>query len=466
MRMPKPRDPETGEWVMEMKLAAVPRTTCWPVLAKVLISTAICVALAELVGSATIPLGGNYRVTLLPFLWALLIGAVWGVASPRLPAALQVNTAVQQMASAALQFALLLFIAKLGLLVGGSLPKILTAGWALVFQEFGHFFGTAFVGLPIALLLGIKREAIGATFSVGREPSLAIIGERYGMSSPEGHGVLAEYITGTVFGAVFIALFASMVTSLGIFHPHALAMGAGMGSGSLMAAAAGAISAQQTPEMAKEVAAFAAASNLITTTIGTYFTLFLSLPFTIWAYGVLEPILGRGKGQSVTATESDDLSEVARSSGAAKKSSIAHVFAIWIGVGVIALAANLIAFKTVPDGATLAGLGIILSCVAVGFAVNELTRGVVPAVLWVSLFAMTLTYPAMPYAADIAALTGRVNFLALATPVIALAGLSLAKDLPVFGKLGWRIVLVSLAANAGTFIGGAVVAQFFMGSHP
>jgi hypothetical protein len=36
----------------------------------------------------------------------------------------------------------------------------------------------------------------------------------------------------------------------------------------------------------------------------------------------------------------------------------------------------------------------------------------------------------------------------------------------VFGKLGWRIVLVSLAANAGTFIGGAVVAQFFMGSHP
>ena len=201
------------------------------------------------------------------------------------------------------------------------------------------------------------------------------------------------------------------------------------------------------------MAAFAAASNLITTTIGTYFTLFLSLPFTIWAYGALEPILGRGKGQSVTATESDDLSEVARSSGAAEKFSIAHVFAIWIGVGIIALAANHIAFKTVPDGATLAGLGIILSCVAVGFAVNELTRGMVPAVLWVSLVAMTLTYPAMPYAADIAALTGRINFLALATPVIALAGLSLAKDLPVFGKLGWRIVVVMrllAAAKAAT----------------
>ncbi len=53
----------------------------------------------------------------------------------------------------------------------------------------------------------------------------------------------------------------------------------------MMAAASGAIAAQQTPEVAKDVATFAAASNLVTTTIGTYFTLFLSLPFTIWAYG-------------------------------------------------------------------------------------------------------------------------------------------------------------------------------------
>ena len=46
--------------------------------------------------------------------------------------------------------------------------------------------------LPLALLLGIKREAVGATFSVGREGNLVIIGEKYGMASPEGRGVLAE----------------------------------------------------------------------------------------------------------------------------------------------------------------------------------------------------------------------------------------------------------------------------------
>jgi hypothetical protein len=451
---------------MGVTLAAVPRMTYWPMLARLFVCAAICVVLGELIGAVTISLGGNYRITLLPVLWALLIGAAWGVASPNLPSALKVDARLQRYASVALQFALLLFIAKLGLLVGGSLPKIMTAGWALVFQEFGHFFGTACVGLPIALLLGIKREAIGATFSVGREPSLAIIGERYGMASPEGHGVLAEYVTGTVFGTVFISLLASLITSFGIFHPHALAMGAGMGSGSLMAAAVSAISAQQTPEMAKEVAAFAAASNLITTTIGTYFTLFLSLPFTVWAYGVLEPILGRVSSRSVAKSPGEDLSDVTDDSEATEKLSAAQIISIWLGVGAIALAANYIAFKTIPDSSTAGGLAIILLCVAIGYSVYKLARSLIPAVLWVSLIAMALTYPAMPYAAEIAALTGRINFLALATPVIALAGLSIAKDLPVFRKLGWRIVVTSLAANAGTFIGGAFVAQFFMGSHP
>ena len=105
--------------------------------------------------------------------------------------------------------------------------------------------------------------------------------------------MLAEYLTGTVFGAVFIAIFAGFVASLNIFHPLALAMGSGVGSGSMMAAASGAIAAQQTPEMAKAVLTFAAASNLITTTIGTYFTLFISLPMAVWGYRLLEPLIGR-----------------------------------------------------------------------------------------------------------------------------------------------------------------------------
>jgi hypothetical protein len=419
----------------------------------------LIVVIAELIGNVNVPIG-SAKIVLLPLLWALLMGAALGLASKRLPPGVSINSELQRSAAALLQPALLLFIAKLGLLVGGSLPKLAASGMGLLLQEFGHFFGTMVFGLPLALLLGIKRQAIGATFSVGREPSLAIIGERFGMKSPEGQGVLAEYLTGTVFGAVFIALLAGLITSRNWFNPLALAMGAGVGSGSMMAAASGAIAAQQTPEVAKDVAAFAAASNLITTTIGTYFTLFLSLPFTIWAYKAMEPILGR----TTAASQADQVDGDSVDHSVPVLGPLALVL-VWVLVGAFALVGNWINYKVpATDPSAIGGMAIIVGTVLAGYGLYVITAKKLPAVIWVSLIGMLLTYPAFPYSAQIAALTGKINFLALSTPMLALAGLSIAKDVPAFRRLGWRIVIVSFAANAGTFLGASLIAQFFMHS--
>jgi hypothetical protein len=415
---------------------------------------------AELIGSYNIKAGpGN--IILLPLLWALLIGCAIGVAKDHLPRPLKMDARSQAYASAVLQSALLLFVAKLGLLVGASLLKILASGYALLFQELGHFFGTMVFGLPVAILLGVKREAIGATFSVGREPSLAIIGEKYGMDSPEGRGVLAEYITGTVIGAVFIGLLAGFVASLGYFSPYALAMGAGVGSGSMMAAASAAIAAQQTPEVAKEVAAFAAASNLMTTTVGTYFTLFISLPFAAWAYSGLEPSLSKvGLKPRLSSPSSEVIAADALIDEPPLEFSVPERALAWIATGGFALVGNWLTYKNAPLDA-LPGLAIIVAVVAVGYAIYRLTGSRIPAVCWVSLFGMIATFPGVPYAGEIAALTGKINFLALTTPMLAFAGLSIAKDIPAFRRLGWPIVVTSLMANAGTFLGATVIAQYF-----
>ncbi len=260
---------------------------------RLLIVTLLVVALAEWIGSAQFQAGPG-KVVLLPMLWALLIAAAWGTAQRRVPAAVRIDTGLQGLAGGLLNAALMLFVAKLSLTVGGALPLVMKAGWALFFQEFGHAFGTLVLGLPLALVLGIKREAVGSTFSVGREGNIAIIGEKYGMASAEGRGVLAEYITGTVLGALFIAILAGFVASLNIFDPRSLAMGAGVGSGSLMAAALGTITAQLPPHMVEEVTAIAAASNLLTMVVGFYFTLFLSLPACSWQRAALNRSTGSG----------------------------------------------------------------------------------------------------------------------------------------------------------------------------
>ncbi|SAK54854.1 AbgT transporter [Caballeronia hypogeia] len=436
-------------------LTSVPTRTALSGYAKLYLYALVIIVVAGLIGSVSFKLGPG-KVVLLPMVWAILMGAAVGLARPYMPGPLKLDTALQFKSAAVLQAGLMLFIAKLGLLVGNSLPEIARAGWSLGFQELGHFVGTILMGLPIALLLGIKREAIGATFSVGREPSLAIIGEKYGMDSPEGRGVLAEYLTGTVFGAVFIAIFAGLVTSLNIFDPIALAMGAGVGSGSMMAAAAGAIAAQQSPEVAKTVATFAAASNLITSVVGTYFTLFISLPLAVRGYKVMEPILGRTTKASAPAT--GPASEAVGESHS--ELSGMERWGAWLVVAALSLVSDLLLYKTSPLVA-LPGMAIIVACVAVGQFLSSVTGRKVPAVCWISLIAMFLTSPACPWAAQMIAITGKVNFLASTPPMLTFAGLSIAKDVPAFRQLGWRIVLVSLIANAGTFLGATFIAQVF-----
>ncbi|WP_144948582.1 DUF3100 domain-containing protein [Pseudomonas oryzihabitans] len=415
---------------------------------------ALVLLIAELIGSVSIPLGPG-KVVLLPMIWALLLGAAIGLASTRLPQGLSVSRSAQVRSAAILQYALLIFIAKLGLVVGGSLPTVIAAGWALAFQELGHFVGTILLGLPVALLLGIKREAIGATFSVGREPSLAIIGERYGMDSPEGRGVLAEYLTGTLIGAVFMAIVAGFIASLNIFHPYSLAMGAGIGSGSIMAAAAGAVAAQQTPEVAKEVMTLAAAANLITTTLGTYFTLFISLPLAVWGYRVLEPRIGRTTKASFAQSAVDQtvVDEPVELGWSGRLSA-------WFAAAGLALLGTFVATKTLPAAALIA-VALMIGAAVVGELLCQLFRRKVPAVCWVSLVAMFLTSPWCPLAPQITAAANSVGVLAVITPMLAFAGLSIAKDIPAFRRLGWRIVVVSLTAGFGTFIGAVFIAELF-----
>lgn len=422
--------------------------TSWTVHGWALAMTLI----AELIGPINVPLGST-KVTLLPLVWGMLLGIFAGIIATRLPQGLGVRRAEQQKASAIIQVAVLIFVADLALLVGAALPKLIQSGWALVFQELGHFLGTIIIALPLALLLGIKREAVGATYSVGREPNLAIIGEKYGMSSPEGRGVLAEYVTGTVVGAVFISVLASLIASTGLFNPLALAMGAGVGSGSMMAAATGGIVAQSPSGMAHDIAAFAAASNLITTTVGTYFTLFISLPLANFIYRTLEPMIGRKAvtGQPDASLSVHDAKEIAIGWG-----TMVGLLAI---VAFIALVAgNWITYKTAPQAALL-GTVIIVAVAAIGATLARFLPVKIPAVFWATLIGMALTAPYWPGAHMMTVLTGKMHFLALATVVLTYAGMSLAKDIPLFKALGWRIVLVSLVANAGTFIFASLIAE-------
>ena len=134
-----------------------------------------------------------------------------------------------------------------------------------------------------ALIISPFGPEIVAAHSVAREPNVALIGERYGLDSAEGRGVMGVYISGTVFGTIFVGLMASFLAGLNLFHPYALAMAAGVGSASMMTAAVGSLSVIY-PEMTDQLAAFGAASNMLSGLDGIYMSIWLALPLTEWLY--------------------------------------------------------------------------------------------------------------------------------------------------------------------------------------
>ncbi len=234
------------------------------------------IVISELIGTCTIQIGIG-RIVLLPMLYALLLGIL------TTPKFLNLSHKKEMLdASSLVGVTLMLLMARYGTLVGPTLPKILAASPALILQEFGNL-GTVLLGVPVAVYLGLKRETIGAAHSIAREPNVALIGEKFGLDSSEGRGVMGVYIAGTVFGTIFFGLMASVAASVLPFHPYALAMAAGVGSASMMTAAVGSLCAMY-PEMADQLAAFGAASNMLSGLDGLYMSVWLALPMTEWLY--------------------------------------------------------------------------------------------------------------------------------------------------------------------------------------
>lgn len=228
------------------------------------------VVLTELIGTHEIPIGAGV-ILLLPMLYAIVIGL-----------GLYFTPVVQEKQSKHAEklifLAVSLLMAKFGVNIGPSIGTILELGPALILQEFGHL-ATLLISLPAAILLGLKRESIGMTHSIGREPNVALIMDKYGMDSPEGRGVMAIYIFGTIFGAVFLGLIPGLLATILPIHPLSFAMASGVGSGSMMAAASGSL-VSAFPQFETDIIALAGASNLISMATGLYVSIFIALPLT------------------------------------------------------------------------------------------------------------------------------------------------------------------------------------------
>ena len=422
----------------------------------------------QLIGQAKIDVGIG-SIVIFPMVWGLILGLLVSVQKFK-PLGLD----LQRVAAALVGVAVLLLVARLAFNIGPSLPTLITAGPALLLQEVGHLLGTIALALPLAVLLRMGKATVGATFSLDREPSFAMVSEKYGPDSDQYRGVLAMYVFGTLFGAVYITLLTSLVANWKIFDPLALAMGAGVGSGSMMAASSASI-IEAYPGDQEAILGMAAISNLITTILGVYVGIYLALPLADRFYRALTRRQTR-EAAAVTAGAAGERgpAEVEREHAQAEEnrrfreqvaaSSAAIHLPLWLSLSVLTvlgLGTAAVAAKGF-NLSIVAGYGFMLALVLVSLGLAKVTKKI-SAIVFVTTIGAYISSPWFFGAEALNAAVKTVDFLSIATVMLTLAGLSLGKDIPLLKNIGWKIIPVGLVAITASFLLSTVIAEFALG---
>lgn len=108
------------------------------------------------------------------------------------------------------------------------------------------------------------------------------------------------------------------------------------------------------------------------------------------------------------------------------------------------------------------GVLILVGLAFIGIVLSNVIPVNIPAVAYIVTIATIMTVPGVPGSAFITKYVAEVNFLALATPILAYAGIYTGKNLDALKKTGWRIAVLSIFVMVGTYLGSAVIAEIIL----
>ncbi len=137
---------------------------------------------------------------------------------------------------------------------------------------------------------------------------------------------------------------------------------------------------------------------------------------------------------------------------------MANVMRIFVVTAILSLIGNFIGFDISPIAA-LPGMLILFVLVILGYWLSQVSPIKLPSIAYISALAIIASIPGVPGADFVNQYTGKVEFLALTTPILAYTGISIGKDLGTFKQQGLKIVLVTLLTFVGTYVGSAIIAE-------
>ena len=161
------------------------------------------------------------------------------------------------------------------------------------------------------------------------------------------------------------------------------------------------------------------------------------------------------------------------------KTNLRDILGILLVSSVLVLCGNAVIYVRANPGTgymdsivrSLPGMGILIGFALAGILCKRYIPIQLPAAAYIVTIGCIMSIPGAPestgtvsqfmngLSGTVMKYVAEINFMSLTTPVLAYAGLSLAKDLEALKESGWKLVLVAIFVFIGTFIGSAFIAD-------
>ena len=134
---------------------------------------------------------------------------------------------------------------------------------------------------------------------------------------------------------------------------------------------------------------------------------------------------------------------------------------LMIIVGIVTFIGNWAGYNVMSLEAAL-GVVILIFIATLGYALGKVLPLKIPSVVYVIAIGIVASIPETPWGGYVVSLTEHIELLAIATPILAYAGIAIGRSWTDFVSMGWRAMAVCLLVLTGTLLGSALTAEIIL----
>lgn len=144
------------------------------------------------------------------------------------------------------------------------------------------------------------------------------------------------------------------------------------------------------------------------------------------------------------------------------KEQFLRVVAALVICGVLGMIGNFVGYEHCMPLDALPGMVILVVIAVVGWLLSNVILTSFPAFVHVSLVGILATMPWNPISGFVVGYVGKIQLMAVVTPILAYSGLTVGHDWHAFVKVGWKAILVGILVIFGTFFWSALIAEILL----